>query len=297
MKKANLLRLSALAICFVLLAAVGILSKINMRVSASQSNPDCKNDEATSDRIKAALANQRVSDLKVEVKDGKVRVVGKVGRSADIEIVKTGLRNMQDRCISEDGVNTDGLEILCSGDKEILSNVNFLLSNLSCPISKGVTVSVKNRVATISGTVPDERYRAYVAQLVESADCVRAGVKNNLVISARKRFSGDCSRLSAPVMQKMLKEEVRSRMPCGVAERAGIKVANGVVRLAGASSSSHRSKILEIIRSVCPGFFTEANLLDRLALVDPSCPIGAKSCTTIDGEGYCCTGCRVCPTY
>lgn len=297
MKKANLLGVSALAICFVLLAAVGLLPKIDKRVSASQSNPDCKNDEATRDRIKAALASQRVSDLTVEVKDGKVRVEGKVACSADIEIVKIGLRNLQDRCISEDGVNTDGIEILCSSDKAILRNVNYLLSNLSCPLSNGVTVSVKNRVATISGTVPDERYKSYVAQLVESADCVEAGVKNNLVISARRRFSGDCSRLSAPALQKVLREEVRSRMPCGVAERAGIKVADGVVTLTGDSSSGHRPKILDIIRSVCPGFFTEANLLDKLTLVDPSCPIGAKSYTSIDGEAYCCTGCRVCPAY
>jgi osmotically-inducible protein OsmY len=233
----------------------------------------------------------------VEVKDGKVRVEGKVGSSADVEVVKIGLRNLQDRCISEDCLNTDGIHVGCSSDRAILLNVNYLLSILSCPLSKGVSVSVKNGVATISGRVPDKRYKAYVAQLVESADCVKAGVKNNLVISARKNFSGNCSRLSATVLQKMLTEEVRSRMPCGVAERAGIQVAKGVVTLTGFSSSGHRPKIFNIIRSVCPGFFTEANLLDRLTLVDPSCPIGAKSCTTIDGEPYCCTGCRVCPTY
>ena len=297
MKKPNLVRVSALAICFVLLTALGILSNIDRPVSASQSNPDCKNDVATRDRVMAALGGHRISDLKVTVKDGKVRVEGKVSNSTELELERYAIREMRDPCISDGGVNTDGIEVRCTGDQAILKNVNWLLSHLPCPVNKGLRVSVKNRVATINGKVPDQRYKAYVARLVESVDCVKAGVRNKLRVSAPKRFSGDCSRLAAPQLQKILEEEVRSRMPCGVVERAGITVANGVVTLTGTSLSAHRTKMLEIIRTVCPVFFTQANLLDRLTLVDPTCPPGAKSCATPEGEQYCCTGCSTCPTY
>jgi osmotically-inducible protein OsmY len=297
MIKANFVRVSALAICFVLLTAVGVLSNVGRRASASQSNPDCKNDVATRDRIMAALAGQKIADLKVIVKDGKVRVEGKVGSSSEVEFVKSAIFGRNDPCVSEGAVNTDALEIKCSGDQEIMRNVKWLLSHLACPISKRLTVSVKNGVATITGRVPDERYKAYVARLVESADCVKAGVKNRLVVTAPTRFSGDCSRLSALQLQKMLEEEVRSRMPCGVVERAKIRAANGVVTLTGSASSAHRTRMFEIIRAVCPGFFTDANLIDSLTIVDPSCPPGAKSCATPEGEHYCCTGCSACPTY
>ena len=296
MKRITLVRVFGLSICFVLLAAVCVLTKIDRRVSASQSNPDCRNEGATRDRIKTSLSSMRISNLKVKVKDGKVRVEGKVNNSADVENVKIAFRNMQDRCISEDGVNTDGLVIRCPSDQEILKNVKYLLANLRCSVAKGLTVSINNRVVTIAGTVPDEKFKNFLVRMVESVDCVKAGVRNNLVVSAPKTFSGDCSRLSASELKKILEDEVGSRMPCGVLDYAHINVANGVVTLTGQASSAHRWKMLEIIRSICPGFFTEANLLDSLILVDPSCPQGARSCTTPDGEQYCCTGCSTCPT-
>jgi hypothetical protein len=293
MIKANFVRVFALAICFVLLAAVGILSNIDRPVSASQGNPDCRNEGATRDRIMTALTSLGISDLKVRVKNKKVRVEGKVNNSTDKELTRIAILGMGDQCISENGVNTDGLQIKCQGDQAILENVKTLLSYLRCPVAKGLTLTVNNRVATIAGTVPDQRYKTYIAKLIESVDCVKAGVRNKLVVSPIRSFSGDCSRLSTPELQKMLEEEVGSRMPCGVVERAGINVANDGVTLTGSARSVHHTKIVEIIRSICPS----AKLFDRMLLVDPTCPIGAKSCATPEGEHYCCTGCHTCPTY
>jgi osmotically-inducible protein OsmY len=290
MKKAHFVRVSMLAICMFMLAAVCILSKIDMRVSASQDNPDCKNDVATRDRIMAALANLNISDLKVIVKDGNVRVEGKVRNSAELDLARSLIRDMKDPCISEGGINVDGLEIRCPSDQEILDNVKSLVNNLRCSVSKVLTVSVKNGVATIAGRVPDKNFEAYVARLVESADCVKPGVRNNLVVSAQSRFTGNCSRVSDRALQKILEEQVFSKLPCA-AKGIKINVARGVVSLTGGGQTKYHTRMAEIIKSVCP----RIKITDIADIVEPTCPPGAKSCITIDGEEYCCTGCRVCP--
>ena len=290
MKKANFVRVSVLAVCMLMLAAVGILSKFDMRASASQDKPDCKNDAATRDRIMAALADLKISDLKITVKDGKGSVEGKVGNSAELDLARGMIRDMRDPCISEGGINADALEIRCPSDREILDNIKYLVNNLRCSVSRVLTVSVKNGVATIGGRVPDEKFKAYVARLVESADCVKPGVRNNLVVSAQRRFSGNCARLSDRALQKILEERVWAKLPCA-AQGIKINVTRGAVSLTGGGQMKYHQRMADIIKSVCP----RIKITDIADIVEPTCPPGAKSCTTIDGEEYCCTGCRVCP--
>jgi hypothetical protein len=69
-----------------------------------------------------------------------------------------------------------------------------------------------------------------------------------------------------------------------------VSVSGRVVTLTGSLGNNNRI-FVEIVKSVCPA----VEVRNQMTETGPECPQGSRSCITLDGEQYCCTGCRVCP--
>ena len=180
----------------------------------------------------------------------------------------------------------------CPGDNKIEKSVRDRLERgLACAVFETIErPKVNNGVLTLTGTVPNEGYKRFAEELAKLEVCVRR-IKNQLTLKPLPGFSGDCSTISDADLKKAILEAARSKLSCvGGVEPSKVQVSGRVVTLTG-TLGLNNGILLDAAKSVCPG----VEVRDQLGRADPTCPAGARSCLTLDGEQFCCTGCSVCP--
>lgn len=278
--------------CLLLLLAAGAFPASENRVAASQTN--CS-DTDIADRVNAALRRgifnlPGVLGARATVSNRVVTVTGGVNSSADKRLITTIVIIAAQPCgIKNENVITG--EIACPGDNRIEKRVReFLARALPCPVSSAIIpgVSVSGGVVTLNGSVSAEKYKDAAERAVKVFDCVQ-GVTNKLTVDSSAASSGDCSLTGRP-LKKMIVDAIRARVTCGSGFTPDMVQVNGsAVRLVG--SSAFDGLFLEIAKSVCPSL----NITNEMTHIGPECPPGSIPCLGVDGEEFCCTGCRSCP--
>ena len=305
MKHTTYTRVLGLLACFLLLAAAGAFPASENRVSARQ---DCA-DESIRTRIRAALSDpgsigftntSPVPNVEVEVRDRRVRLSGAIKSTGDLRVIQQIIAVLlgRDSCIRRN-VSTSGLRISCTDD-EIRQNVQgSLAASLPCTVLEGPgrpTATVLNGVVTLSGSVASQKMRRAAADTAESADCVTK-VINNLQVTRAGDFN--CSTLSDDALKARLMDAIRANASCTASGRINIDVtANGgnrVVTLTGEVLKVLKDRFLAAANRVCRSV-TVRDLIREREKAGPQCSAGARLCIDIDGEPFCCFGCRACPT-
>lgn len=293
MKHTAPVRTFGISACFLLLFAAGAFSASKHQATASQSS--CSDNRNIETSVKATLSNPSGNlpafpGLDVKVNNNAVRVRGTINSSTDVGLVEVIVRQVPCVQARQLRVNTNDLQVDCSNDR-ILARVKRMLATLPCAVSSGIAEPTinNNRVITLTGSVPSQKDKEAATHAAEAADCVRR-VKNDLIVTAPP--SVDCSTLSGPPLKAAVEGAIRSKISCGgVASDFQVQVTDRVVTLTG--KTINIDLIVRAARSVCPGI----EIRNQLQVFDggPECPPGARSCTTGDGESFCCTGCASCP--
>lgn len=247
-------------------------------------------DETIRDTVIAALREHMppISGVEttfgVSVKKGVVKVKGTVENSGDRRAIIGEVTHVP--CVKD--VKVGGLKVACTAAAPVGKHIGESLSMLPCAVKNAITATYSNGVVTLTGTVPSETYKRQAKRMVEVIDCVKK-VKNKLVVVVPPAVSVDCATIPDATLQELVVEAIGAKVSCGAKEPITVGVSNRVITLTG--TTTREAKQLAVAAASKYG----CQVIDRLGIQEPGCPAGSITCTTLDGEQWCCYACRVCP--
>jgi osmotically-inducible protein OsmY len=294
MERARIMSLLGALACLILLLVVGAFPSNNNQPGARQTRDGCStaSDKTIKDNIIAALRNHRppipgIEDtFHVKVEKGFVTIKGKVESSGDARNIIYYSEHVEPALCVKDIITSD-LGISCS-DAKATSNAKNMLTALPC--ANSIAVTVRKGVATLTGSVTSSRYKWAAKHLVEVADCVNTA-KPELIAISPPSAPVNCATITDDQLKGLVESTIRSKFSCLAIDRVRVSVANKVVTLRGTTTVDAKPLIVRAAENVpCV-----ARVIDQMGREGPACPGGAIACTTLDGEQWCCYGCRLCP--
>jgi osmotically-inducible protein OsmY len=287
--------------CLASLLAAGVFSASEGQTRQEQTTEECYliNDEALRQRVIAALRSHRppiegIENIRVRVTRRVASVEGTVQSSGD----KRAIYEIAKRVSCIDCVDTNGLKLSCPNLKKARQNAAAMLAmGLSCNAYKGVNVSTAFAgsgnpaiVATLTGSVPSSALKAFAESLADAADCVDS-VRNQLDVRPQP-FPNDCGTVTDEELRVRVETAINLRLSCFASTDIRVIIRNKIATLTGTTILGRRQLAHKAAEEVpC----VELVISDQLGEIGPACPVGARTCTTLEGEQWCCVGCKRCP--